>query len=108
MLIGAYRLHKKRVGTRYTELVFLHPVGSMCHIVNSGASGRKMSLHYFSCSGGTDTDLKKACRDTLRQTCVFASGGICGSRSAFRCIEGAKRRHTIFQARVGRVWIPQK
>jgi hypothetical protein len=45
-----------------------------------------MSMHDFSCSGGTVRDLTKARRDTLRETCVFAFGRICGSRSAFRCV----------------------
>jgi hypothetical protein len=31
--------HKKHVGTRYIELVFLHPVGSAAYIMYFGASG---------------------------------------------------------------------
>jgi hypothetical protein len=30
---------KKHVGTRYDELVFLHPVGFASHLVDSRASG---------------------------------------------------------------------
>jgi hypothetical protein len=40
------------------------------------------STHHFSCSSGTGAViLQKAHWDTLCQTCVFASGGICGSQS---------------------------
>jgi hypothetical protein len=39
---------------------------------------------------------KKPCRDTLHQTCVFASVGIYGSRNAFQCVCGVKHRWTIF------------
>jgi hypothetical protein len=46
--------------------------------------------------------------DTLCRTCVFTSGGICGSCSAFRCVRGTKHRHSIFRAWVGLVRISQK
>jgi hypothetical protein len=34
-----YGFDKKLVGTRYSELVFLHLVGSTSHVVHSVASG---------------------------------------------------------------------
>jgi hypothetical protein len=71
--------------------------------------GRETSTHYFSCSGGSNTDsAKKTHRDTLRRTCVFASGGICESLSAFGWIWGMKHRCTIFHTRVSPVQIPEK
>jgi hypothetical protein len=54
-----YGFHKKRVGTRYTKLMFSHPVGYTGHVVHSGASGREMSTHHFSCSRGTGSDFTK-------------------------------------------------
>jgi hypothetical protein len=44
-----YGFHIKRVGTRYVELVFLHPVGSADHVVHSHASGaRNVDTLFFS------------------------------------------------------------
>jgi hypothetical protein len=65
--------------------------------------GRQTSMHYFSRSGETGMNSTKTCRDTLRRICVFASGAICDSRSAFLCVQGVKRRHTNFHSRVGLV-----
>jgi hypothetical protein len=53
------RFHKKRIERRFAELAFLHPIGSMGHIVLSGASGHETSTHYFSCLGGTGTNRQK-------------------------------------------------
>jgi hypothetical protein len=36
-----YRFHKKCVGTRYVEPLFLHLVGSMDHVMHHGASVAK-------------------------------------------------------------------
>jgi hypothetical protein len=56
----------------------------------------KTLMHDFSSPGGIATDSTKIGPGTLCQTCVFASGGICRSRSAFGCVQGTKRQCTIF------------
>jgi hypothetical protein len=43
-----YEFEKKRAGTRYAELVSLHPVGSVSHIVHSYASEvRNVDVLFF-------------------------------------------------------------
>jgi hypothetical protein len=42
-----YGCHKKRVGTHYAELVFLHSVGSGGHVVHSSASGARNANALF-------------------------------------------------------------
>jgi hypothetical protein len=100
--------------------------------------GRKTSTHYFSCSGGACTDSTKSeLEDVTPNLCFcirwdlwvtycisvlsikitkghimpklyFPSSGICGSRSAFRCVRDPQHGCTIFHARVVPVWIRQK
>jgi hypothetical protein len=38
LLWDRYGLHKKRAGTYYAELLFLHQVGPRSHVVHSGVS----------------------------------------------------------------------
>jgi hypothetical protein len=46
-----YGIHKNCVGTRYTELLFLHPVGSAGHVVHFGAfRGRIIDTIFFELS----------------------------------------------------------
>jgi hypothetical protein len=63
---GWYGFDKKCIGTRYAELMFLHPVGSTGRIVHSGASGRETSTYYFLCLGGAGAVSIKMRRDTLQ------------------------------------------
>jgi hypothetical protein len=101
-----YGYHKKCAGTCYAELVFLHPVGSMGHVVHSCIWGAKHRCTIFHCRVDLVRFPFKAHQDTVQQTCVFAFGGICWSHSAFGCIWGVKRRRTIFDSLVGLVWFP--
>jgi hypothetical protein len=66
-----YRFDKECIRTCHAELVFLHPMGSAGHVVHSGESGRKMSMHYFSCTGGTSMDLTKKRTRTRYAKLVF-------------------------------------
>jgi hypothetical protein len=54
MLVSARcGFHKKGVDTHYTEIVFLHLVGSTGHVVHSRASGARNIDALFSCLGGS-------------------------------------------------------
>jgi hypothetical protein len=77
-----YGLDEKCAGTPCAELGFLHPVGSAGHVVDNGATGARNIDALFFLLGWLGEVSKK---------CVFASGGICGSRSEFRHDRGVKR-----------------
>jgi hypothetical protein len=74
-------------------------VGSVGSILHSGASRAQNNNELFFPRGGASVVSINMC---------FASGGIYGSRSAFRSDRGLKHGHTIFQARVASLRFPKK
>jgi hypothetical protein len=102
-----YRFHEKHTGTRYVELVFLHPVGSTGHVVHSARPGCETSEHYFSCLGGSGMDSKKHNGTHYVELVFLHLAGSAGMESIL-CVWGAKCWCTFFFALVGPVWIPQK
>jgi hypothetical protein len=63
--------HKKRIWTRYAELVFLHLLGYVGHVVHSDVFMCKKSTHYFSCSGGTGTNSTKSVSEHVTPNLCF-------------------------------------
>jgi hypothetical protein len=49
--VGPVRIPQKSIRTHYGDLVFLHPVGSACHVVHSCASGMQNIGTLFLCWG---------------------------------------------------------
>jgi hypothetical protein len=81
--------HKKRVGTRYTELVVLQTVGSTGHIVDSGASGLRNVDTLFVTLGWDRYGFHKMRVGTCYAKLVFlhpvGSAGRVGHFGAFGC-----------------------
>jgi hypothetical protein len=88
------RSHKKRIGTHYTELVFLHLVWSTCHVARTGVSGSQNVDVLFLCLGGPGAVYRKSTPGHT-ELVFFAVGGICGSRSAFGA-SGAQNIDALF------------
>jgi hypothetical protein len=95
-----YGFDKKHAGTRYTELVFLHSVGFMGHVVHSGASeARNIDVLFFMHGVGPALIARKVCWNTLHQTSteymvlhLMGYAGHVGHCSVF----GARNAETLF------------
>jgi hypothetical protein len=89
--VGLCGYHKKRAGTCYTELVFLHPVVYVGHVVCSIASEAPNVDALFFILGWPSVGPKKSTPGHVTPNLCFSSGGICGSCSVFCYVRGAKR-----------------
>jgi hypothetical protein len=76
-----YVFDKKRVGTHYAKLVFLHPARSVGHIVHYGASGERNIEAQFFMLRWAQCGLNKKRVGTRYAELVF----FIWSSSAFRC-----------------------
>jgi hypothetical protein len=78
------RMPQKEHRDMLHQTFFLHPVGSMGHVVRASASSaQNVDTLIFHALVATLRIPQKARQDTLHKTCVIASDGIYGSCSAF-------------------------
>jgi hypothetical protein len=85
-----YGFHKSHAGTRYAELVFLHPVGSAGHIMHSAASEAQIVKPLFLLLEWDHYGLnKKHARISYMEHEFLHPVRFVGD-NAFYCVRGAK------------------
>jgi hypothetical protein len=106
--VGQYGFHKRRQWTRYAEHVFLHPVGSACYVMHSGAFRAQNVNALFFMFGWARCGYKKRVLGHVMSNLCLCIRWDMRSHSTLWCVRSMKHQRTIFHARVGLVWIPQK
>jgi hypothetical protein len=96
------------IGHVVSNLCFLYSVWSTDHVLCLGVSRERNVDTLFFILGWACCVSEKASRDTLRQTCLFASSTVYGLHSVFGCVRGMKHRHNNFYALMGPVRILEK
>jgi hypothetical protein len=104
--LARWDFQKNRAGTRYAELVFLHPVGYAGYVVHSGASRACNVDALFVMLGQDWYDSTKSALGYVTPNMCFCILWDLRSCIAFWCIWGVKRRRTNFHAQVVPVWFP--
>jgi hypothetical protein len=104
---GAVSIKSARI--HYSELLSLYTVESADHVVHSGASEPwNIDALFFMLGWDRYGFNKKRVGTCYSKHWFFASSGICGTCSAFRCVWGVKHHYTIFHAWVHPMWFPNK
>jgi hypothetical protein len=105
-LVARCGLHKKRTGTHYTKVVFLHPMGSAGHVVHYSASGAQNIDTLFFMLGWACVVLIKSAPRNVTSNMSFCIQWDPRVTYWLRCVRGVKCRCTIFHARVAPVLCP--
>jgi hypothetical protein len=82
--------HQKSAGSRCTEHVFLHPVGSVGHVVQSGASGARNGITLFFMLWWDWYGFIKKCVRTRYAKVVFLSPMGSAGHEAHSGVSGAR------------------
>jgi hypothetical protein len=77
-----YKFDKKHARTHYSELGFLHPVGSGGHVVHSGVSRAQNVDALFFVLEQDQYEHDKKCTVHITPNLYFASDGLCVSHIA--------------------------
>jgi hypothetical protein len=77
-----YKFDKKHARTHYSELGFLHPVGSRGHVVHSGVSRAQNVDALFFVLEQDQYEHDKKCTVHITPSLYFASDGLCVSHIA--------------------------
>jgi hypothetical protein len=107
--VDRYEFHKKRDATHYVELVFFYPMGSMGHVVYSGASGsRNVGTLFFILRWDQCGFHKKRVGTCYAELVFLHPVGSVGHVVHSGACQGVKHRCTIFHGLVASVSILQK
>jgi hypothetical protein len=100
-----YGFDRKHVGASYAKLVFLHPVGSVGHVVHSGASGVQNVNALFLMLGWDQYRFHKKCAGTRYAELMFLHPvESVGHVVHYGGVPGAKHLRTIFKLRWDRIY----
>jgi hypothetical protein len=103
------RILEKAAKTLYAELMFLHLVKSLGHVVHSGVpTPQNIDALFFMLRWARCDFHKKRVKSRYAELVFFASGAISGSCSGFWGVGAMKHQRTIFHSQVGPMQIPQK